>query len=63
LTASNVSPATPPLSSKNGHEDLHLDRRKLARAVELANAQNDTWTDSGWWAGGLGSGLGRSGLL
>jgi hypothetical protein len=38
----------------NGHADLHLDRRKLARQVEVANAENRLWVDSGWWAGGLG---------
>ncbi|CAI6336571.1 unnamed protein product [Periconia digitata] len=40
----------------NGHEDLHLDRRKLARAVEVASAENKFWVCSGWWAGGLGPG-------
>ncbi|KAF1844314.1 uncharacterized protein K460DRAFT_290760 [Cucurbitaria berberidis CBS 394.84] len=38
----------------NGHADLHLDRRKLARAIEVAHAENRLWVDSGWWAGGLG---------
>jgi len=38
----------------NGHADLHLDRRKLARSVEVAHAENRLWVDSGWWAGGLG---------
>ncbi|KAL6707513.1 hypothetical protein ACN47E_004083 [Coniothyrium glycines] len=40
----------------NGHADLHLDRRKLARAVEQAHTQNREWAESGWWAGGPGSG-------
>jgi hypothetical protein len=40
----------------NGHADLHLDRRKLVRAVEVAHAENRSWVDSGWWAGGLGPG-------
>jgi hypothetical protein len=40
----------------NGHADLHLDRRKLVRAVEMAHAENRSWVDSGWWAGGLGPG-------
>jgi hypothetical protein len=40
----------------NGHADLHLDRRKLVRSVETANAENRYWVDSGWWAGGLGPG-------
>jgi hypothetical protein len=39
----------------NGHADLHVDRRKLVRAVETANAENRYWVDS-WWAGGLGPG-------
>jgi hypothetical protein len=38
----------------NGHADLHLDRRKLARSVEVAHAENQLWVKSGWWAGGLG---------
>ncbi|KAF1998446.1 hypothetical protein P154DRAFT_252777 [Amniculicola lignicola CBS 123094] len=38
----------------NGHSDLHLDRRKLALAVEVASVQNRVWRESGWWAGGLG---------
>ncbi|KAF2683766.1 hypothetical protein K458DRAFT_431974 [Lentithecium fluviatile CBS 122367] len=38
----------------NGHEDLHLDRRKMTRAVEVASAENMYWFGSGWWAGGLG---------
>ncbi|KAF1947474.1 hypothetical protein EJ02DRAFT_90694 [Clathrospora elynae] len=40
----------------NGHADLHLDRRKLARAVEVVHAENRYWVDSGWWASGLGLG-------
>ncbi|KAF1835831.1 hypothetical protein BDW02DRAFT_266382 [Decorospora gaudefroyi] len=40
----------------NGHADLHLDRRKLMRAVEVAHVENRYWVDSGWWAGGLGPG-------
>ncbi|PVI01236.1 hypothetical protein DM02DRAFT_613849 [Periconia macrospinosa] len=40
----------------DGHEDLHLDRRKLMRAVEVVNAENLFWVGSGWWAGGLGPG-------
>jgi hypothetical protein len=38
----------------NGHADLHLDRRKMARQVEVAQAENRTWVESGWWAGGVG---------
>jgi hypothetical protein len=49
-TATSDSPAV----LANGHADLHLDRRKLTRAVEVANAENRYWEDSGWWAGGLG---------
>jgi hypothetical protein len=55
-----ASPITTPSSTTNlaalanGHVDLHLDRRKMARAVEVANAENRYWADSGWWAGGLG---------
>lgn len=45
---------TTPGELTNGHSDLHLDRRKLARSVEVAAASNRFWVDSGWWAGGLG---------
>ncbi|KAF9695527.1 hypothetical protein EKO04_006482 [Ascochyta lentis] len=38
----------------NGHADLHVDRRKLVKSVEVAAAENRFWVDSGWWAGGLG---------
>lgn len=38
----------------NGHADLHLDRRQLARSVEVAREENNAWVGSGWWAGGLG---------
>jgi hypothetical protein len=38
----------------NGHADLHVDRRTLARSVEVARAENRVWVGSGWWAGGLG---------
>ncbi|KAH3943888.1 hypothetical protein HBI81_047350 [Parastagonospora nodorum] len=38
----------------NGHADLHLDRRTLARSVEVAREENRAWVGSGWWAGGLG---------
>ena len=40
----------------DGHEDLHLDRRKLMRALEVVNAENLFWVRSGWWAGGVGPG-------
>ena len=45
---------TTPGELTNGHADLHLDRRKLVRSVEVAAAENRFWVDSGWWAGGLG---------
>jgi hypothetical protein len=45
-----------PTELTNGHADLHLDRRKLARSVEVAHAENKYWVRSGWWAGGLGPG-------
>ncbi|KAF1922484.1 uncharacterized protein M421DRAFT_78055 [Didymella exigua CBS 183.55] len=47
---------TTPGELTNGHADLHLDRRKLVRSVEVAAASNRLWVDSGWWAGGLGPG-------
>lgn len=58
-SASPVSKAaksglTTPGELTNGHADLHLDRRKLMRSVEVAAAENRFWVDSGWWAGGLG---------
>jgi hypothetical protein len=40
----------------NGHEDLHLDRRKMTRVVEMSSAENLYWVNSGWWAGGPGPG-------
>lgn len=45
---------TTPGELTNGHADLHLDRRKLVKNVEVAAASNRFWVDSGWWAGGLG---------
>ncbi|KAJ4991793.1 hypothetical protein SVAN01_02643 [Stagonosporopsis vannaccii] len=45
---------TTPGELTNGHADLHLDRRRLVRNVEVAAASNRFWVDSGWWAGGLG---------
>lgn len=45
---------TTPGELTNGHADLHVDRRKLVRSVEVAAAENRFWVDSGWWAGGLG---------
>lgn len=45
---------TTPGELTNGHADLHLDRRKLVRSVEIAAAENRFWVHSGWWAGGLG---------
>jgi hypothetical protein len=54
----SASPSNSVAATTNGHSDLHLDRRKLARDVERASAVNIVWQDSGWWAGGLGLGLG-----
>lgn len=60
--AASDTSSTPPAANgspviiANGHEDLHLDRRKLSRGVEVANVENRYWVDSGWWAGGLGPG-------
>lgn len=57
LDASPQRPTTgrsTPGELTNGHADLHLDRRELARAVEVAHVENRMWVDSGWWAGGLG---------
>ncbi|KAF3050083.1 hypothetical protein E8E11_010238 [Didymella keratinophila] len=47
---------TTPGELTNGHADLHLDRRKLVRSVEVKAASNRAWVESGWWAGGLGPG-------
>lgn len=62
MSETNSSPQRPrtgqrtPCELTNGHTDLHLDRRTLARVVEKAHAENRFWVDSGWWAGGLGPG-------
>jgi hypothetical protein len=63
-TPSTSTPATPAMHAmvSNGHEDLHLDRRKLARAVEVASIENRVWGESGWWSGGGGLGLGPGSL-
>ncbi|KAF2120182.1 hypothetical protein BDV96DRAFT_320352 [Lophiotrema nucula] len=44
---SSVPPS--PATLANGHTDLHLDRRKLARAVEVANVENRFWVDMEVW--------------
>ncbi|KAL5118014.1 hypothetical protein ACEQ8H_004160 [Pleosporales sp. CAS-2024a] len=41
----------------NGHADLHVDRRMLAKTVQVAREENRAWVGSGWWAGGLGPSL------
>ncbi|KAF2735683.1 hypothetical protein EJ04DRAFT_542933 [Polyplosphaeria fusca] len=41
-------PSTPMLLA-NGHSDLHLDRRKLAKAVDIANAESKNWVDMAVW--------------
>lgn len=53
-SSSAYSPTGTSRVTANGHEDLHVDRRKLTKAVEVASAENKIWADSGWWAGGLG---------
>ncbi|KAL9089822.1 MAG: hypothetical protein Q9165_005616 [Trypethelium subeluteriae] len=35
------------------HQDLHVDRGKLARSLELMTAENQIWRKSGWWSGGF----------
>jgi hypothetical protein len=42
------TPSTPVLLA-NGHSDLHLDRRKLAKAVEIADAESKNWLDLAVW--------------
>ena len=37
----------------NAHQDLHVDRHKLARSLELMIAENNVWKRSGWWSGGF----------
>lgn len=54
LSRAAESGLTTPGELTNGHADLHLDRRRLVRNVEVAAASNRFWVDSGWWAGGLG---------
>ncbi|KAF2715595.1 hypothetical protein K504DRAFT_487241 [Pleomassaria siparia CBS 279.74] len=55
VSAASTLDISPPVTT-NGHVDLHLDRRKLAREVNKASAVNSVWVDSGWWAGGMGGG-------
>lgn len=54
ISRSAKSGMTTPSELTNGHADLHLDRRKLIKSVEVAAASNRFWVESGWWAGGLG---------
>ncbi|KAI9660697.1 MAG: hypothetical protein M1821_010049 [Bathelium mastoideum] len=37
----------------NAHQDLHIDRQKLARSLELMTVENQFWKQSGWWSGGF----------
>jgi hypothetical protein len=53
-TSTNELQRTSTRELTNGHADLHLDRRKMARQVEVAHAENRMWAESGWWAGGVG---------
>ncbi|OCK79694.1 hypothetical protein K432DRAFT_426309 [Lepidopterella palustris CBS 459.81] len=48
------SSASSPVIRANGtaHEDLHLDRRKLMRGLDIVSAENQIWMNSGWWGGG-----------
>jgi len=55
LLSPSVSPAIP----ANGHDNLHLDRRKLVKAIEAAEEENRVWRESGWW-GAVGGGRGRA---
>lgn len=63
LNSTNTSPSKAPSGVRtpgeltNGHSDLHLDRRTMARAVDFATAENQYWIASGWWDGaGLSAG-------
>ncbi|KAI8932676.1 hypothetical protein NX059_010170 [Plenodomus lindquistii] len=62
LNSASQSPTRPctgrstPGELTNGHADLHLDRRELTKAVEVAKEENRRWVGSGWWAGGVGWG-------
>lgn len=53
-SSTTSTPRKSPGLTTNGHEDLHVDRRKLTRAIEVASVENKVWARSGWWAGGLG---------
>jgi hypothetical protein len=53
LSPSASSSGTPTIRANgSAHQDLHLDRRELTRAIDIASAENRIWEDSGWWGSG-----------
>lgn len=53
LSPSASSSGTPIIRANgSAHQDLHLDRRELTRAIDIASAENRIWEDSGWWGSG-----------
>jgi hypothetical protein len=57
-TPVRTAPATPKtggpviVANGNAHQDLHFDRKKLKRSVDLAREENRVWAESGWSGGG-----------
>jgi len=58
ISLSSGSSGSSPVLKAGGHEDLHVDRRRLTRKgdieVDIAVLENRLWVETGWWAGGLG---------
>ncbi|KAF2266438.1 hypothetical protein CC78DRAFT_566827 [Lojkania enalia] len=48
-TSSLVGVELTPALLANGHSDLHIDRKKMARVVEVANVENRYWVEMEIW--------------
>ena len=51
--ADAVKHSAGPKMNGNAHQDLHVDRQKLARSLEVITVENQLWKRSGWWSGGF----------
>jgi len=53
LSPSASSTGSPTIRANGtAHQDLHLNRRKVTRAIDIASTENRIWEDSGWWGSG-----------